>query len=479
MAEEQDEVMFGNVVYDNYSNRIHLWEIVNGVKEHKTFDYEHNYYVSDANGDMEDMYGNKMGQRTVKRKKEVDTKYMPHNTVVAESDINEAIKFLHERYNFTDLMPDINNINTMTYDIEVAVEDEFPKPEEVKYAVNAIASYFTKSNRLVVFTYDESHTYNKKITVDEIYEDTKGFRDKKGNRIYDGVKIDSYDVYEFTNERKMLEAWINLVRKEKVDIITGWNIEKFDNPYIINRLKALGSNAWQKLSPLNKVKEDKFGGYQIIGMTILDYMKIYKDKFTFDNKGSYALNNICRIELKKGKLEYEGTLSQLWKEDWDTFITYNIIDTLRVVELDRKLKLMELIVIMTHESLIPFESILGTIQDHLGLTMRYLAKQGKVLNNRDNNKRETFPGAFTLAVPGKHRYVISFDVTSLYPTIIIRDNIGQESLIQDPETDSFVEIIKDGRRLLIAAHVEVNVVRDGLEQTIVADNLLESDIIVI
>jgi DNA polymerase elongation subunit (family B) len=475
-----EEVMFTNCEYDYRSNKIHLWEIIDGKKTHKTFDYQHEYYVSDPNGEFSDMYGNKMSKRVCKKKKDVDDKlnYLPSDAMVAESDINETTKFLHSRYNFKNLKPNPDYVQTMTFDIEVEVADEFPKPEEVKYAVNAITAYFSRTNKLVVLTYSGSgQKYTNRMTAQEIYDGTKGYRDKSGNRIYDGIKIDAYDLYEFADEKQMLEAFITITRKQSVDIITGWNIDTFDIPYIVNRLKALGSNAWKRLSPINKVKENKFGGYDISGISVLDYIKVYRDRFTFDNKGSYSLNNICDIELKKSKLEYEGTLSTLWKEDWDTFISYNIVDTLRVVELERKMKFLQLIIIMTHESLIQYVGILSTLPDHLGLLMRYLAKHGMVLNNRENNEKSSFPGAYVFAAPGKYRYVISFDVTSLYPTIIIRDNIGQETLVQDPETEVWIEIIKNKQRFMIRGHVMMQVIRNNIEMRVRADEMLETDII--
>ena len=476
----EPEVMFANIEYEPRSNKIHLWEIVDGKKTHLEIPYQHNYYISDDNGTCFDMYGNRMTKATAKRRKDAESSIniLPSNTIIAESDISEPIKYLHERYNFTNLKPNPDYINTMTFDIEVEASDEFPKATEVKYAINAISAYFSRSNKLVVMTYSaEGKKYQNKITVDEIYEQTKGYRDKNGERVYEGVKLDSYDLYEFTNELQMLESFCTIVKKESIDIITGWYIEQFDIPYLINRMAALGSMAWQKLSPIKKVERDNYGHYIIKGVSVLDYLKVYKDRFTFDNKGSYSLNNICNIEIRKSKLEYEGTISDLWKTDWDTFITYNIIDTLRVVELDRKLKFITLIVIMTHESLIPYVGILGTLQDHLGLLLRFLAKQGKVLNNREENEVKKFPGAFVYANQGLYRYVISFDVTSLYPTIIIRDNIGQETLIHNPETEHYVEVSKNGFRLLIMATVMMTVIREHQEIRIPAGEIMETDII--
>lgn len=460
---EREVCLFLSLHYKRKSNKMHLYEIVDSKVVKTVEDYQHEYYLPDVTGnsDITDVYGNKVIKRVVDRKSD-----MPDGlSNICYGDINEETKFLHKKYEGKQLFPSYDLINVGFYDIET----EFISPvEEAKAPVNAITLYCSKTKRLYVYGNKNYVQYKGQspLSIDELRnEDVK-------------VPISEIFYYYYIDERKMLEAFIDTLHREKCFIITGWNITNFDNPYIINRLKNLGSD--KSFSRYNEVyKNQRTGIYSISGISDLDYMRLYK-RFTFTDQIFIPLDKTCVNELKKGKIKYDSTLSDLHKTDWRKFILYNIVDTMLVVELEQKLKFIETTILMCHESLIPYEKIFSTIADHTGMVLNKLHQSNKVLNNNevDGNFKKP-PGGYCYAKKGRCNYLISLDFKSLYPSIMMRDNVGPETLVLNPPMKTKYEIIHEKGKLVFDENSLVKVKRNEKISEINISELLETDVLIV
>lgn len=487
-----DEIMFNNVWYDSWSNKIHLWWTKNGVRKKDVFDYEHDYYVkTDQPTGIVDMFGNHMKRKTCERKRDIPKGL--HWKDIAEGDIKEEIKFLHKHFDGIDLFPKIENLNVCYYDIEIAVQSDFPKPEEALYPINAIAAYFTKTKAIHVWVPEDF-----KYVID--YEDYLGQDGKRIPKTFGsisdlrdrllketGVSVGDIILKVIPDEQTMVEDFCTTIHKNKTDVLSGWNIDGFDNLYISNRLERLGSQ--KGLSPIKKVRiSEKKDKVKLGGISSMDYLKVYRDKFTFDNKGYYSLNNIANIELKKSKLEYEGTIEEFYKNDWHGFCLYNCIDTLLVAAIDQKKGFMNLALLASHQGKVPLETIIGTLTGLTGLAMDFLHRQGMVLNNKEPNPEEKkYPGGVSWCLPGLYKYGISFDITSMYPHIMARDNIGLETIEiwKDEDLRDIIRIddVENKRAYFFEPSDQIKVgrvINDKMSIiNIFARDVLESDMVII
>jgi len=227
---------------------------------------------------------------------------------------------------------------------------------------------------------------------------------------------------------------------EDADIISGWNSEFFDNPYIIKRLeRVLGKKGpagmcFKGARPPAEKIVNRFGSpsitYTLYGRTHLDYLDLFK-KFTFEGRVSYSLANISAEELDTPKLDYPGTLEQLYHNDFAHFICYNARDVEVIVQLDAKFNLMQLVNQMAHENTVPFTAILGTVRYvETGITNRAhnthkLIVSDKNISGEENEKVE---GAIVMTPrAGLHEWVGSVDITSLYPSVARALNMSIET----------------------------------------------------
>jgi len=423
-----NQVFFKNIYYNKKSNKIHLWWHENGKNRYDKFDYTHDYYslatpIEKDNDSIEkktDMFGNKMVKRSVKRPSDLKTS----NKHLAESDLKPEVKFLHDKFDGIELKPDINKVQIMYYDIEVAIENCFPDPEKADYPVNAIAQYFTLEKKLYVYG-DKPFKY---IGIDG----NQGTISDLKERLYKetSVKVSNIE-FIVCDERKMLDTFIDKMHEHKTDIFSGWNTEGFDNLYVINRLKKL--NSTKDFSPINQtyIKNGNTKMFMSFGgISSIDYLRLYKEKYTFDNKTWYSLDNIARIETKKSKLEYEGTIKDFYQNDWNKFMLYNMIDTLLVKAIDDKKGFMNLALISANNNRIKLNDVLSTIAGHTGNVIELLHEKNIVLNDRQTDKHndEGYPGGISCNNPGFYKYCVSFDIASMYPHLVVRDNLGPETL---------------------------------------------------
>ena len=538
---------FKNINYNHRSNKIRLSWHEDGVDKLTTHDYIHNFYVTkdgpQEENDKVDLFGRIMKKVSTEKKKD-----MPNINVKerAESDLGEPTKFLHDKFAGKELEPDMNNVQIMYYDIEVAIghtpyskktlvrlEDGkdvpivyieqlpshvqkrlkvycpkvkdfvyypvssyagkagFPKPKASAFPVNAIAQYFTKENKLYLYA-DKPFKYVKEHKIDKRgnkVPKTYGSIDDMKNRLLQetGIMLSDIEYVVITDEKQLLEKFIGTMHKHKTDIISGWNTDIFDNPYVTNRLLNLKSK--KSFSPTNsqhiQERENERIQCSYKGISSLDYMKLYKDKFTFDNKGYYSLDNIVGIELKKSKLSYDCSMKEFYQDYWDDFMLYNAIDTMLVAALDKKMGFMNLALMTSNTSLIPLESILGTVQSLTGVIKKTLNNKGVVLNDRDtaNRKVGSFPGGVSECKPGLYHYGCSFDVASMYPHFLMQHNVSIETMEIHEASDlkDVVRIndVKNKKAYFFWPTDKLKVYRDGKLLNIQAKDIKSSDIVVL
>ena len=247
--------------------------------------------------------------------------------------------------------------------------------------------------------------------------------------------------YQAPNEAALLRDFIRVWRDWDPDVCTGWNIEGFDIPYTLNRItNVLGYDAARELSPFNFLDERKYiaGGAQnedntrldIIGVTLYDYLSLYR-KFTYSQQASYSLDNISFVELGEKKLdysEYDGLLS-LYKQDFQKFMEYNVRDVLLVDKLDAKLGLIELAYAIAYDGKVNLIDSFTSVRMWDIIIHNYLMEKGIVVPGyTDSEKDRQVEGAYVKDPQvGMHKWVVSFDLNSLYPHLIMQYNIGPDT----------------------------------------------------
>ena len=272
---------------------------------------------------------------------------------------------------------------------------------------------------------------------------------------------DNVDYVECADEAFLMEAFVKYWDKQSFDIITGWNVNSFDITYICNRLDRLfGDGYHKKLSPwrMSDVREFTQYGYQknqvftLYGVNVLDYLELYR-KNTFTKQESYKLDHIAHVELGKGKLDYTeyGSLHTLYRTNYPLFLEYNVRDVELIEELEDKLGFIELIQSMAYTAKCNYADTFGMVKYWETIIYNFLKEQGiqtppqKLRGQEKTNKIE---GAYVKEpLVGGHDWVVSFDLNSLYPHIIMQYNISPEKMIRG-KVDTSVQKLLDGTQVV-------------------------------
>ena len=322
----------------------------------------------------------------------------------------------------------INDINIAIIDIEVGSENGFPNPDEASEPITAIA-------------------------IRRLNGDTKVYGCGEYNNTHENVEyIHCRD--EYTLCRNFITDWeVNCP-----DVITGWNTKFFDIPYLYNRFnRILGEEMTKKLSPWGilsartkvlRGRQQTF--YDISGIASLDYIELYK-WYAPGGKSqeSYRLDNIANVELGESKISYDefDNLHQLYKLNYQKFIDYNIKDVELIVKLESKLKLLELALTLAYDTKCNYEDVFAQTRMWDSLIYSYLFEKKIVVPPKMiKEKTEAFEGAYVKEPQvGKHDWVASFDLNSLYPHLLIQYNISPETIVEPQDyTPEMREVIAQG-----------------------------------
>ena len=303
-----------------------------------------------------------------------------------------------------------NYIKIFTLDIETECENGFPDPDTAKETIICITV--------------KNHS-NKQI----LTWGTGDFISKKTNVTY--VKCQ--------NEKHLLLEFLKFWCKNYPDIVTGWNVKFFDIPYLMNRMRFIFDNdTINKFSPWNYVNADRvqMGNknsqfWNILGVSVLDYFDLYK-KFTYVRQESYKLNYIAKVELGEQKLDnpYE-TFKDFYTKDYQRFVEYNIQDVELVDRLEDKMKLIELCLTMAYDYKVNYTDVYSQVRCWDTLIYNHLLQKNIIIPPREDNEKDSqYEGAYVKDPQlGLHNWIVSFDLNSLYPHLIMQYNISPETFV--------------------------------------------------
>jgi DNA polymerase elongation subunit (family B) len=389
--------MYKNIFYDRKTNKIHLWDDKTG---YNVLDYKKYAYVEDPTGEYTSIYGHKL-TKTYDLRGEKDDYF--------EYDVPDTTRILVDLYPDDDTPSDGHTI--LTFDIEVEMDSGRPDTKKADNEITSIAVHDSITDDRWVLILDR----------DGLISDSK-----RGNVSIISVK----------NERELLLKFLNIYSSIAPSIITGWNTDGFDIPYLYNRLRKLfGENTANKLSPIGIVKYFEYRDrFYIAGVSSLDYLFLYR-KFTMSELENYKLDTIGKKEVKMGKIEYEGSLDKLFKTDLDKFIEYNLRDIDIVIALDKKLQYIDLARGICHAGRVPYDEIPYSSIYLEGAILADIKPDKIVATNRPKRTEKSesgvgFVGAYVKdPIVGTYKWIYDLDLTSLYPSIIMSLNISPETKV--------------------------------------------------
>jgi len=322
---------------------------------------------------------------------------------------NYVSQYITETY--PNLKWDSTKIQIYNIDIETSIENGFPNIRIANSAITSITIYSSLENKYFVFGTGD-------YTPDQ--------PDKNIN------------YFQCEHEFEMMEVFLNWWADNIPDIITGWNCKFFDIPYIVNRLEKIGLES-KFLSPIKNLYEKNINiagkenqTYSISGVSVLDYLDLYK-KYTYKIRESYRLDYIGKVELGFSKDQDEIPGYELYKTDYQKFINYNIRDVEIVKKLDEKMKLLDLVITMAYDSGINFEDVFSPVKTWESIIYRFLKEKNIAIPVKSEvNESRTIEGGYVKDPNvGLHKWVVSFDLNSLYPHLIQQYNISPETLYED------------------------------------------------
>ena len=320
-------------------------------------------------------------------------------------------QYISEKYPEDEIKFDISQIKLVTLDIETTAEHGFPDVESASEEILAI-------------------TIQDYTTKDIITWGVKPFINKQKNVTY----------HYCPSEQELLNHFINHWMQDVPDVVTGWNVQLFDIPYICKRLnRVLGEKLMKRFSPWGLVTENEIYvkgrkqlSFDVGGLTQLDYLDLYK-KFTYKAQESYRLDYIAEVELGQKKLDHSefDTFKDFYSKGWQKFIEYNIIDVELVDRLEDKMKLIELALTMAYDAKVNYADVFYQVRMWDNIIYNYLKKRDIVIPPKiRSDKNEKYAGAYVKEpIPGKYDWVVSFDLNSLYPHLIMQYNISPETLL--------------------------------------------------
>jgi DNA polymerase elongation subunit (family B) len=387
-----------------------------GNRHYKEYAARHIFYYQDPKGKFLSIKGEPLSRVTCKNIKELRKELaINSNRKLYESDINPIYRCLEDNY----LNQDAPKLNVAFYDIEVDFDPErgYASPEDAFMPITAIAVHLQWLDTLVCLAIPP-----KTLSMEEAKKQVEEFP----NTIL------------FETEAEMLDTFLNLI--EDADVLSGWNSEGFDIPYTVNRVtKVLSKEDTRRFCLWNQMPKkreyEKYGKsavtYDFVGRVHLDSLELYR-KYTYEERHTYRLDAIAEYELGKTKTQYEGTLDQLYNNDFKKFIEYNRNDTMLLDDLDKKLKFMDLANTLAHECTVLLQTTMGAVAVTEQAIINEAHKRGMIVpnRNRDPNLNTQAAGAY-VAYPKKgiHEWIGSLDINSLYPSAIRALNMGPETIV--------------------------------------------------
>ncbi len=343
--------------------------------------------------------------------------------IFGQEDFAAALTF--EEFGGDDFSFEESLVKIGYLDIEVASENGFPVPETAREEVLVIS--LKVRDLLVVFGRQE-------------------YKPKAKERFF-----------LCDNEEELLRKFLKFWKSADLDIVTGWNIEGFDLVYLYNRItRLLGEEVAKTLSPYrcvrpsaSKNKMQKTKTIKIYGIEVIDYLSLYRKYGVREPLENYRLDTVADHELQERKLDYSkyGSLHKLYASNYQLYVEYNIKDVHLVERLEKKLRLIQMVIYLAYKCRVNFEDVFSPIAIWDSLIYAHLKKQNIIIPIKQvHGKDEQYEGAYVKPpIIGLHPWVMSYDAEALYPSTILTYNLGIDTIIDGPPKSFTVDDILEGR----------------------------------
>jgi len=405
-----------DALFDRDSDIIRVVERKDGKRHFHEYQAKYTFYYEDPRGKYKSIYGDPLTRIVCKNTKDFRKEVaINKGKNLFESDINPIFQCLSENY----LNQDAPKLNIAFFDIETDFDPEkgFADPSDPFMPITSISVYLQWMETMVCLAVPP-----KTLTMDEAHKTLEGIE----------------NVMLFEKEGDMIDTFLTLI--EDADILSGWNSEGYDIPYTVNRTSRVLSKddtrrfcLWGQLP--KKREYEKYGKsaetYDLVGRVHLDSLELYR-KYTYEERHSYRLDAIGEIEVGENKVPYEGTLDQLYNNDFRKFIEYNIQDTALLDKLDKKLRFIDLSNELAHANTVLLQTTMGAVAVTEQAIINEAHHRGLQVPNRPKRDDESTAAAGAyVAFPkkGLHKWIGSMDLNSLYPSVIRALNMAPETIV--------------------------------------------------
>ena len=406
-----------DALFDREHDRIHVVERRNGERRYQEYPANYVFYYDDPRGKFQSIYGTQVARFSTRSNKEFRKELrMQSGKQCYESDINPVFRCLEDNYKGQDAP----RLNAAFFDIEVDFDPErgYSRPDDPFNAITAISVYLGWLDQLVTMAVPP-----RSISMETAQQQVSDFP----------------NTFLFESEAEMLLMFLDLI--DDADVLSGWNSEGYDIPYTVQRVtRVLSKDDTRKFClwgqfPKSRTFE-RFGAealtYDLVGRVHMDYMQLYR-KYTYEERHSYSLDSILEYEELAGKTKYEGTLDQLYNQDFRKFIEYNRQDVNGLASLDKKLRFLDLANTLAHENTVLLPTTMGAVAVTEQAIINEAHERGMVVPNRQErySDDDTQAAGAYVAYPkkGLHEWIGSIDINSLYPSAIRALNMAPETII--------------------------------------------------
>jgi len=419
--------------FDRDADIIRAVERKDGKRHYQEYQAKYTFYYEDPRGKYKSIFGDQL-QRVVCKNTKDFRKELAINKgkKMFESDVNPIFQCLSENY----LNQDAPKLNVAFFDIETDFDPErgFADPSDPFMPITAITVHLQWLDALVTFALPP-----KTLTIEQAQAEVADFD----------------NTYLYANEGDMLEAFLDVI--EDADILSGWNSEGYDIPYTVNRVSRILSKddtrrfcLWQQLPKRREF--EKFGKtaetFDTIGRVHMDYLELYR-KYTYEERHTYRLDAIGEMEVGENKTVYEGTLDQLYNNDFRKFIEYNRQDVALLDKIDKKLRFIDLANEIAHDNTVLLQTTMGAVAVTEQAIINEAHNRGMQVPNRREHEGNTAAAGAYVAFPkkGVHEWIGSMDLNSLYPSIIRAMNMAPETIIGQIRLDLTDEFLHNATTL--------------------------------
>jgi DNA polymerase elongation subunit (family B) len=422
-----------DAMFDRDQDIIRVVERRDGKRHFTEYPAKYTFYYEDPRGKYKSIYGDPLSRIVCKNTKDFRKEVaINKGKNLFESDINPLFQCLSENY----LNQDAPKLNIAFFDIETDFDPErgFADPSDPFMPITAITVHLQWLDALITFALPP-----KTLTMEEAQAECADFD----------------NTYLYDNEGDMLQAFLDVI--EDADILSGWNSEGYDIPYTVNRVSRVLSKddtrrfcLWQQLPKRREF--EKFGKtaetFDTIGRVHMDYLELYR-KYTYEERHTYRLDAIGEMEVGENKTVYEGTLDQLYNNDFRKFIEYNRQDVALLDKIDKKLRFIDLANEIAHDNTVLLQTTMGAVAVTEQAIINEAHNRGMQVPNRREHEGNTAAAGAYVAFPkkGVHEWIGSMDLNSLYPSIIRAMNMAPETIIGQIRPDLTDEFLHNATTL--------------------------------